>query len=89
MTYTLNEPKQNRENLLKTLRIDYYFKRVALFINWPQEKYDYDNVLFLNFVYPLGKSMILYLLCWKEFAVNYYSFTLSALYPGHSRLSLN
>jgi len=32
--------------------------------------------------------MIPRLLCWKGFAVNYYSFTLSALHLRHPRLSL-
>jgi hypothetical protein len=46
-------------------------------------------VFFHHFVYPLGKPMMLHLLCYQGFAVDDYDFTLDASDMGHAQLSLN
>ena len=43
----------------------------------------------LVFVYPSGKPMIPYLLCYQGLAVDDYGFALDASDTGHPRLSLN
>jgi len=51
---TLNERKQNRENLLKALNNAIYFKYKVRFINRYLVKY--DNIFFSQFCLPDGKA---------------------------------
>jgi hypothetical protein len=60
-------------------------------INWSRQK-GCKNViirfLFHHFVYPAGKPMIPYFLCYQGLAVDDYGFALDASDLGHPRLSL-